>query len=739
MKQLTIKKIKELENKSYNDVFSYLKKGELYMYSEKNPNTELFWNSTLPVKWANELYKEPYFTLFLQGYFSKEDNVNSDFLLKILKLAPDDLIKTIKLTKSYKLKKHWDSFVLFATNKNNGISVFFKQLKAIKNLEYKWEKKSKFYYKKLYETNYEDFFIHAVAYFEKYKRFNEKLRNNANEKVSIEMNFIYLINKLLNKKREHELSFKLKITNNYTPEEFKRKTKDTLPPLLPQESLKSGSYTDIENITKEKKEIRDLFRFFFSQYVFEHHLDLYFLEYADFIDIQEDKVVLRTNSKYLEYQINDKKNVPNEKYLANLAFQGKVQKEPENEEEIFKYEMNLHVSVCYEYFKFYRIVNNIDIDIYKIILLLKNFSWLLMPNGRWIFPNQVFIKGKPKYFKELFYSDYIACYKEKELVFNIEHYLDWEKEESQKYLDFLTTDLSNSNKIDILQRPIIKIGENYIWLSSFLRDRAWEILLHKKIILEKNIEHNKYATDLEKNLADDFKNAKINAISSLEYTLKKGNKNEERKGEIDVLAYKNNVLFIIEIKISYHDENLKHNEEYRIKKFELKAYEQLKQGVEYIQTHFDQLKSNIELGIDCDLADLQIQPLIVSNLFVADNTLINKEYIKISLLELKIILTNNLKDALTNNVFKGAMKKFVEKYEISRNSNSEIHKKHDINALSEKDFNLWENSNECTPNDIIKSITKRGVFKHLDDMYNYFNLELDLTEFNHELNLFDVD
>ena len=102
-------------------------------------------------------------------------------------------------------------------------------------------------------------------------------------------------------------------------------------------------------------------------------------------------------------------------------------------------------------------------------------------------------------------------------------------------LNYLTTDLSANRPfpIDLLTRPLIKIGNQYIWLSSLLRDRRWENIMHRRIVAEKPNQHVEQSAKIEKQLADTFVKANFNAVSSYCY----------KGGEIDTLVYKDKTLY----------------------------------------------------------------------------------------------------------------------------------------------------------------------------------------------------
>ena len=346
--------------------------------------------------------------------------------------------------------------------------------------------------------------------------------------------------------------------------------------------------------------------------------------------------------------------------------------------------------------------------------------------GRELWHTHTITRTKPKEFLEYFKDDFMVVYDEKELIYNCEMYFNWDKNEVENILKFLTTDLSVNRafNIDILTRPLIKIGNQYIWLSSLLRDRRWENVMHRRIVAEKLNQHVEQSAKIEKQLADTFVKAGFNAVSSYCY----------KGGEIDTLVYKDKTLFIIELKTSYIVEDLIRNKEYEIRKFEYKAKEQLNRNIKYIEENFQEIKGIKSLGIDCKFEDIKIIPLIVSNIYTSDDLFFDNKYLKVSMFELLVILHNDLYDLLN---FKSGRILLNSEMEIPipllmqmQNQNAPEIKKNNIKTDKEA-CNLWKDKKHCSVNDIIDAIENNKVWNFLDDLQEFNYLEnIELKQFD---------
>lgn len=303
----------------------------------------------------------------------------------------------------------------------------------------------------------------------------------------------------------------------------------------------------------------------------------------------------------------------------------------------------------------------------------------------------------------------------------ITSYFGWGVDLTQPIIDFLTTDLNDSQnpQIDFLARPLIKIGSQYIWLSSFLRDRKWEVLMQKRILNDGLINLNTQTQGIEKGLADNFIEAGFKALASYKYE----DKVKHFSGEIDTLAYKDNSLFVIEIKTTHIEENLMRYAAYQALRFEYKAASQLERNLDFIKTNFDSFKKIPELNIECSLEELKIIPLIVSNIFESDDILINEQFLKVSLFELMVILNNDLFETLSSpsGLALGSSEFNISAASVIQSFNRRApgFNQNHSNPISKEQCNLWSSMDACSPEDIINAIRTRIVWQGLDEMMEF--------------------
>lgn len=750
-KEYISKKIDDLKNKSFDSVMSFLKGTSCYQNGRSCKYSHLFWQSDLPVKYFEKLSTNSIYKEILFGYFSNSLNANAKFLDLATKNTHKSLIEIIKLTRAFEIKKHWDSFYIFKNQNNITVRNFYKELEYIKILFENWETKSKYFVSIIEQLDYEDILIHTVSYYEKFKRSSQNAKGNRNHIVSMEMNLVYVLNYVLNRKKQKSLKDNFENKPKYSISEFRKYTQETLPPLNTAESIAKGRYLPTEKIDIEKKIIREAIEFFFQYHGVKHQIEKYLVGFAEFQSIEEFKAELETNLQFQIFQKNDKKSSYEDLFYFNKASENeKLKREVKNISEPFEKEVLLNIYAASEYFKYlklpliYQMKYFGKIDFTKVFRLLKVFSLYFMPSGRQFIGNfedtekgrelwhtHTVTRPKPKEFSEYFKDDYIAIYDKKELIFNCEMYFNWNKNEIENIINYLTTDLSANRPfpIDILTRPLIKIGNQYIWLSSLLRDRRWENIMHRRIVAEKPNQHVEQTPKIEKQLSDTFVKAGFGAISSYCY----------KGGEIDTLVYKDKTLFVIEIKTSHIIEDLIRNKEYQIRKFEYKAKEQLERNIKYIKENFQKIKEIDSLEIDCNIDDLKIIPLIVSNIYDADDLVFGNKFLKISMFELMVILHNDLYDLLN---LKSGKIMFNSEMEIPipllmqmQNQNAPEIKKNNIKTDKET-CNLWKDKKHCSVNDLIDAIENNKVWYFLDELRKSNIIELiDLKPFDDNMKI----
>ncbi|MEZ5039738.1 MAG: hypothetical protein R2828_07600 [Saprospiraceae bacterium] len=723
-------KIDGLIGKPFNEVQAFLKPKKF----RKSKCTELFWKSTLPGSWTKELLSLPAKMFFLFDYFSKPENINAAFLQTVAKINPQLLKRAIKLSKAFQNQEHWESFYIFKRHQNHELKIFYKELDFLRRLYNNWEEKGEFHKSVIQELDYEDILVHTISYFEKFKRSKQTISNQS-LLTSNDISLCYVLNNLLNIKHAAINTTGEKIRNKYGVLEFKKAVEDTLPPLNTTEGLIKGAYLPVESISPEKKLIRETISFYFSNFETNYQIDKYLCGYADFETIEGMEATLKTNEFFATHWRNDKKNWYQENLARNKALQKKeVNSFFSKKIETFEKQNFLSIQTANEYWAYLKLPDHIPvkenlIEVKHLFSFLYTFSNYLMPVGRMVIyseenptqPQVVLTGNIPKKFSQLFESNYLYAIEESELLKNCCRYFGWDEILSKSLIDFLTTDLGlidTTSTMDFLAKPLLKIGTQYVWLSSLLKDRKWEVLMHKRCLTEKLIDHSVLSSAIEKGLAENFQQAGFGAHHSFKF----------KNGEIDSIAYKEKTLFILELKTTFLDENLLRYGWYNAIRFEYKASDQLKNIEEYIRTNFEAIKSIPELRIDCRLDELKIIPLIVSNIFEIDGYVFHGEYLKVSLFELMVILNNDLYETLNSRLnrilsgenqdtpFSAVMQSF--------NRHAPHFKKDKLKFFNAEECNLWSTPKGCSPQDLTAAIDKKMVWKGLDEMMGFDSDEL---------------
>lgn len=721
-KQLS-RKLKELENANFSEVIAFLKTNNYY---KDRRQSAIFWQSNIPTFYIQEFTKSNIWEDLLFGYFSSDKNINTSFLNLAIKYGkPHSLIKIVKVTLIFNSQPQWETFKAFKLCDNLKLKAFYQELDFIRrNLNY-WKEIAKPFEAKLVQFSSEDILIQITSFFQKFKNYSKKTANNRLLITSYEAQLINIIDEFLTIKSKNKIALE---NNTYDNSEFKIELKNELPPIKPD------VFTfPTEIISDKKRTFREIIEFYLSKNENEYQINKFLSGLADFEDIDGLSAELITNNKNALYRKTLEKGIYEENYLDIINEQTEL-----NKITSLKYLLDKKIALkkltSINYFKFYNLPisiffkENQHFSMEDSFAVLQCFSNLCMPQGKNSINNVNFYIPTPSDFLKLFNSDYLVRFDKDEFVKNISIYFKIEFNEALTIFNFLITDTDILTKFDIKSRPFIKIKNNIYWLSAFLQNRKWEVALHRKLIKEKLINHQIVSANSEKFIATLFQKAGFNALASFHYNF------NNQRGEIDTIAYKDKTLFLIELKNTYLEENMLRNNEYSFLKYDSLAARQLSKAVHFVKNNFNELKETEELGIDCELKDLTIKTIIVSNIFQSDNLLIEDEHYKISLFELAIILRNDLNKILERNYESTLfdmpnLKIPYQMIENISNSNNPDFKK-DSSLISEEDKNLWTNKNYCSPNDLLTAIEQNKVFKHLDNQRNYPIEYIELKEFD---------
>lgn len=213
---------------------------------------------------------------------------------------------------------------------------------------------------------------------------------------------------------------------------------------------------------------------------------------------------------------------------------------------------------------------------------------------------------------------------------------------AQTIVDFHICDLSKKDITSIKDKPIIKIG-NICYISTWLFDiitpsqTTINSLFKNKDKLKISPGHK-----VEEKICMEFENNGFTTLTENQIN---------NKGDYDCLAYKDNVLFVVQAKSTYFRTTLKEN--YITTSRDIKkAASQIDNNLKDIYENFDKLKELLKITQD-KIENIKIFPLIITTSFEEDGTNIQSQFYKditihkTSLFELEVILQGKEKSIIS--------------------------------------------------------------------------------------------
>lgn len=716
--------IKTVTNWDSKDIYIFLKATATFDNNDKcHKQKQLsIWQSQIICKHFEFLINSDLREDLLHSFFSTPKHINSLFFKLLVKHNPDSFIQHARLSKSFFIEEFVSLYADLSQSRDIKLKNLYKEFRFLQSKNTQWTAIQNTELDKLKHISIEDILIETCSYIEIIKRADFSHTNNASLLVSIRTNMITNLSKLLSNLNTLQDSERYKSISS-----FKNKLNKELPPINPAKSAIKSIYSPKEIISSNKAKVRYALDILDKKSSFDYTVDNYAAGFIDFEDIYENEAELIQNINFIKHQKNNKKCTYNDVFFLN-----KGAKIEHNNKDFY------NINSALEYWNYLKLPSvHKKVSIEKTLLLLHSFSSWILPLKRQISYNKKEIKSiyhpkvpTPVNFEKLFPRNYINSFEYSELCKSISKYFTWDIKEVEGIINFLSNDILNiheNQKIDLHTRPFIKIGEKIYWMTNLYEDLRWVINLHKRLSIE-GIKHNIQTAEIEKSLAEDFNNARINAIASHKYRLKKDS--GIITGEIDTLAYKEGYLFVIEIKTTYVEEAPGVKAINHSRTIEGKAKYQLNNAVDYIKSNFDEIRDIEELNIDCKLSDIKIIPLIVTNIFDYESEFTSNNIIRISDFTLKIILKNDLGDMMfinskvasqhfaSNQKFKDFDLPLSSMYSNNRN-NTDLNLKNYNFPKSKEECNLWTTPSECSPQDIISAISENKVWGFVDKIWDF--------------------
>ena len=297
-----------------------------------------------------------------------------------------------------------------------------------------------------------------------------------------------------------------------------------------------------------------------------------------------------------------------------------------------------------------------------------------------------------------------------------------QNDEVKTIFEFASNNLNLKKKepIDLLNKPFIKFGKNVFWFSELLSGNAHGLNLVSRVFKHLQVNNrtqlNEYTNNVELKIWRFFKEAKFEVKHSYKYN----------GTEIDVLAFKDNIVFPIQIKSTYGRSNVHEIYIHNRDAFS-KAKKQIHSDLDHLQSKIG--KARIKELFNIPKTDeYEIFPLIVTNTFEEEGKIYNingYDVYKISDFELMIILRNwkylifNLAEVTLNEVFGDEIPPQYLQVFTALQKNDKILQnftkmEEEVIDKNLPDWNLWkEGETECSASTLKEAIVKEKLWSHL--------------------------
>jgi hypothetical protein len=652
----------------------------LIFYKRKNGSKSLpkqrlfalkeFWASQLPHFHLKSILESDIKVDFLRCYFSENEFCNQELDKHLVMLAKDEYVKHFKLWKafdqpnfllSFKHLGHSDPEIGRTASE---VEIVIKAQERIKLEEAEDDQV-------FVSHNLGEVLLALTHYCQQFKR-GEQVDGNRSWQTKVEMALVDYLNHIFPiYKGQPNLTFGFSSNENL------------------QKQLQINELPSFESAPRFQ-DIFELIKRLIDRRIRETQIELYLCGHSDFLSVWLNPTILKTNDKYSTFNINNIKVIPEELYfIQNLVIPSTTDITPFVE--------------SLRFYGFPEKVNSEDgqIEIKKVLQLLKQFAILKGP------PQLGDLLTDRKLFAEFFGSnEHISIFEFNGLLEDIAKYFSWTVDEAKTTLSFLTFDLTApSFPYNWLFKPFLKINNQVLWLGAFLKDRRWDnILMNKLKPLAKERPRN-----FEFRVEQLFKGKLFNTVSGMRFDSSNG-----QKGDFDVLAYKDNYLFVCEVKTGLRSDGFSHAARSETVKLEGYAVGQLEKAIFNIQEDWVNIRA--KLGIDGDVSfdSVKIVPLIVTDFFEGDLHLYKNGVRKISLLELDVIFKNRKKELLEF---------YVTRYpSIAESQNPDIH----LGRSVISNWDLWEGKESLTVETILRNIEQNSIWKELESVWKFEDEEYPL-------------
>jgi hypothetical protein len=382
---------------------------------------------------------------------------------------------------------------------------------------------------------------------------------------------------------------------------------------------------------------------------------------SSYLNFQSTVIItpLKTNEHYSRFKLNDLKTEIEECYLCGFDLSSIINKK--------------NISGAIKFWEFYNLPQIVeDVDCYKLLKFLRFYS-IDIPIDK-VFEYNQLSRDNAETFK-------------------------WSTDEAQSILSYLTFDIHEEKyPKNWLEKPFIKEGDNVFWLGTFLKNRRWEVTLLNRLKKEQG---NLLSENFEKRIEEIFKSKDFKTIRREKFRSSNG-----EQGDFDVLAFKDNHLFVCEAKTRTRSDRFSHAAETESLDLEGKAVHQLDKAIRNINENWANLREKLGIEDSVELNSVKTISLIVTDVFEGDSRLY-KEINKISLLELDVILNNKKRELYAT---------YCTIKSITDGNNPNFIFDEKITSI---DYDLWNGQAECSVEKLIKNIQQNAVWEDLDKIWSF--------------------
>ncbi len=681
----------DLDEKNYNSLcqlfstnkFSSTEVLVFYKQNIKILEFEEFWYSKLPNSYLKEILESDIKITFLKSYLEKSQNCNHELNKQLLVVAEADYCKHFKLWRAFEHQDFLNSFKKIAQG-NLRLERIVAELDLIISEQKSIDKEAEEHQKYFSEYSFGDIALGYIL-------FHYSLNiNDSGVATQYEVALYEELNKQL-----HLCKGKGNITFSFANnEELQKQFQRNLGIHIPPDDKFLDLYDFIESSIKRKNDTNEV--------------ELYSCGYWDFVNTIQGQAPLIGNEEFRTFRVNNMKNVPEEFYFFGANY---FSVSEQKSFLVSEQKRRTEIQPIVEHFNFYGVSEVIkehetSIDFEKVLLLLKCFSAFKSPTQ----PSILGIMNQgDSLFIELFGgNESITLFDYDKLVVGVEKYFKWTAQEAKSVVEYLSFDIAGKNFPELwVYKPFMKLNNQVLWLGAFLRDRRWDNILLNR--WKKEPEHKKLAQKFAKNfelkIAELFENKSFKVINNEKFTSSNG-----QSGDFDVLAFKDNHLFVCEAKMGNISDEFRHAAYSETVRLEGCAAEQLQKAVANIKEDWVAIKEKFGIDATVELSSIKIIPLIITNYFEGDLKLYKNLFKKISFLELDVILNNQKKKLFT--------KDYLFPLQFSNNQNLNFEK---LAQHPKWIWDLWEGKKEISADVIVRNIKENVVWKEFEEMWKFEN------------------